>query len=227
MADLFGEVDEDLRAEQARVAVRRFGPAILGIVLVAVIGVGIWQYLVWRQAQAGAKLSAGYFAAMQQADQPPLAGGKDQTAKAIALFQPLATSDVAGIRALARLRLASLQVSAGDEKAAVATLDALAGDAAAPRALRDLATLTSVQHQLDAKKPDLPTLALRLGGIEDGDGPFRDLALETAAAIDLAQGRADAARHTLGVILADENASDSIRERVNTLLQAIAQTAGK
>ena len=224
VADLFGEVDEDLRAEQARVAVRRFGPALLGLLLVAAAGIGIWQYLVWRQHQLDARLSAAYFAAMRQADQPPLADQKAATAKAIDLFRPLTDAEIPGIRSLARLRISSLQATGGDARGAVASLDALAGDDQAPRPLRDLATLASVQHQLDGKTPDLATLALRLQGIEGAGDPFRDLALETSAAIELAQGKSDAARRTLQTVLADENATDSVRERVNTLLQAIGPT---
>ena len=221
MADLFGEVEQDVRAEQARAVAKRYGWVFSLVVLAAVIGVGIWQFLNWQQEKTDARLSAAYFTALRSLDGPGLA---DHSAAGIALFRPLAGADIAGIRSLARLRLAQLQADTGHLPDAIATLDKLAGDPQAPRPLRDLATLTSVQRQLSTG--NLPALALRLQGIEGSDAPFRALALETSAMIDLAGGKTEQSRHLLQLLLADENATDLIRERANTLLQAIPAAAG-
>ena len=224
VVDLFAEVDEDLRAEQARAIARKYGLLIIGLVLAAVVAVGVWQMLAWQRARTDTKLSAAYFAAMHSADQPSPSDAASR--EAIRLFAPLAGADATGIRTLTRLRLAQLQGDAGDAKAAIADLDQVANDPRAASPLRDLATLASVQRQLATGSP--AEMALRLQGIEQPGAPFRALALETSAMIDLAQGRTAQCRRTLQLLLADEDATDAIRERANTLLQAVGpEAAGK
>ncbi len=223
MADLFGEVESDLRAEQARAMAKRYGGVVVGLVLIVVVGAIVWQLLTVRRARNEAKLSAAYFAAMQSTDEAGLANQASARTRSIALFRRLAQADAVGIRSLSRLRLAELQADAGDRAAAVADLDTVAGDLQAPRPLRDLATLASVQRQMSTANP--ATLALRLQGIEQEGAPFRALALETTAMIDLAAGKTEESRRTLQLLLADENATDAIRERANTLLQAISPPA--
>ena len=219
VTDLLSEVDDDLRAERARLIVRRYGALVLALLLLACAAIGIWQYLIWQHAKQDAKLSADYLAATHAADEQS-GTDLDATRKhAVALFQPLTRAGDPAIRSLSRLRLAQLQGDTGDEKAAIADLDAVAGDGQAPSALRQLATLAAVQRQLSSVDP--ATLALRLEGIEQPGSPFRALALETSAMLDLRSGKTDRTRHTLLLLLADENATDAMRERANTLLQAL------
>ncbi len=224
MADLFGEVEQDLRAEQARTMVKRYGVVVLLIIIVAAAGAGIWQYLNWQQQKAEARLSGAYFNALQSLNQPGVNDPATQAQKTLPLFRPLTTSGAAGVRSLSRLRMATVESDAGNTKGAIADLDALASDSQAPGPLRDLATLASVQRQLQTGTP--AELALRLQGIEQLNSPFRALALETSAMIDLSSGKLDQARQVLRTLLADENATEAIRERANTLLQAISPAAG-
>ena len=214
-----GEVEGDLRAERARAAVRRYGVLVLVLLLLVCAGVGIWQYLAWQRAKQDAQLSTDYLAATHAADEQ--SGGDLNTVRknAVALFEPLTKAHDPAIRSLSRLRLAQLEGDLGNDKAAIADLDAVAGDAEAPSAMRQLATLASVQRQIPTVDP--ATLALRLEGIEQQGAPFRALALETSAMLDLKSGKTDRSRHTLLLLLADENATDAMRERANTLLQAL------
>ena len=59
----------------------------------------------------------------------------------------------AGYQTLARLRLAAVQWNLSQTKQALATWQSVADDGAAPQMLRDLATLTSAQHQVDSAEP--------------------------------------------------------------------------
>ncbi len=221
MADIYGEVEDDLRAEQARLLARKYGLVVAAVLLAAIAAVGIWQALIWQHARSDARLSAQYFSAMQVADKTVPADQSSNTAAAIAAFKPLGQSDAPEIRSLSRLRLAQLEGEAGHPAQALADLDAVASDQAAAPALRDLATLASVQRQMTTADP--AALALRLQTIEQPGAPFRVLALETSAMLDVKRGRVAAARHTLQLLLADENATDGVRERANTLLQALSQ----
>ncbi len=229
---MFREIDEEVRAEQVALAVRRYGWVVGLALLVLLACVGVWQFLAWRDRGAEARVSAAYFAAAKKADDlsatgfggtsPQLAAARDA---ALASFVPLEASREAGVRTLSRLRAAQLMTDKGDAAGAIRVLDAVARDDAAERAMRDLATLYSVERQV-ALHGDPATLKARLATIEEPGGAFRALAIETAAAIDLASGRNAEARREYGLVFADGTAPQGARERAATFLQAIAATDG-
>lgn len=226
MTDVFREIDEEVRAEQVRLAVRRYGWLVGLAALVVLVGVGGWQFASWRARQAEARLSAAYLHAARQADDlatngfggnaPELTRARDA---AIASFAPLESAADPGIRTLARLRAAQLLTDRGDVAGAIRRLDAVAGDAAAEPALRDEATLFSVERQLATGNAD--ALHKRLDGIEEPGGAFRALAFEAQAAIDLARGRVADARREIELVFTDGAAPQGARERAATLLQAL------
>ena len=236
MTDLFRDIDEDLRAEQARLLLRRYGWVAALALLLVVAGVAAWQLAAWRERQADAKLSGQYLRAMRAADDlsqsgfggnsPQLAASRDAVLRRLA---PLETARVApGIRTLARLRAAGLLADAGNAAGAVRLLDAVAADGRAERPLRDAATLFSVEHQLAARgtgaspsPADAGALKARLLAIDQQGGAFRSLALEAEAAIDLGRGRVDDARREIELVFADAAAPPDMRERAATLLQAL------
>ena len=226
MTDVFREIDEEVRAEQVRLAIRRYGWMVALAVLVVLLGVGGWQAVAWRERQAQARLSAAYLHATRQADDlatngfggnsPQLVAARDA---AIASFAPLEGAGDPGIRTLARLRGAQLLTDKGDTAGAIRLLDAVAGDAAAERALRDVATLFSVERQLATGNADV--LHKRLDGIEEPGGAFRALAYETQASLDLARGRVADAKREIELVFTDGAAPQGARERAATLLQAL------
>lgn len=231
MTDLFREIDDEVRAEQVRLAVRRYGWMVGLAVLVVLVGVGVWQAIAYRDRQAEARLSAAYLHATRQADDlasngfggnsPQLAAARDA---ALASFRPLEGSADPAIRTLSRLRAAQLLTDKGDTAGAIRLLDAVAADAGAEPALRDEAVLFSVERQLATGNPE--ALEHRLRGIEEPGGAFRSLAFETEAAIDLAHGRLADARREIELVFTDGAAPQGARERAATLLQAIG-TQGK
>ena len=216
VADLFAEVDEDVRAERTRAAVRRWGPFGLASLVLLVALLGLWQWSVERGHARDARLSQMFFAA-EAAGDAATPGAPD--ARALALFRSLDDAPVPGIRTLARLREAALLGDGGDDAAAIRVLDRVAGDAEAPARLRELATLLAVAR-LPAGSASRQA-ASKLAILEQPGAPFRPLALETGAMIDLAAGHTDATRRTLSLLVADGGAPTSLRERASTMLQAL------
>ena len=238
MADLFAEVDEDVRAERARAAARRWAPAAAAAAVVAVVAVGCWQALLSHRDARDARLSGLFFTAQMAADaqsQQTAQGGGADAARALALFGSLQNAPRPGIRTLARLREAQLLGDRGDDTGAIRALDAVASDAAAPETLRQLATLLSVDREIAEPTPKAaptsratPTpeaLTARLATLERPGAPFQALALEAGAMIALEQGRTDETRRVLSTLVADGEAPTGVRERASTLLQAIGAAA--
>ena len=131
-------------------------------------------------------------------------------------FQKLAVDAPTGYRTLARLRAAGLRAEAGDLPGALALWDQIANDSAVDPFLRDYASLLWVQHQIDTADPG--ALQARLSALTAVGNPWRALAAEAAALIELRAGRVEQARAALKALAADVTAPDGVRARANGLL---------
>jgi hypothetical protein len=220
VADIFDEVQEDLRAERAQALLRRYGGAAIGVAVAVVVAVGAWQAWQWNQARQTARIADTYLAAMAEADAIPAAGDPAKRDQAAAQFMAVAANGTEGYRTLARFRAAALKSDAGDHTTALALWDQVAGDGGADPLLRDLATLLWVQHQLDSADPAL--LQARLGPLTQPDNAWHAFATEASALVDLRAGKPDDARQLLQRLAADGTAPDGVRGRANALLAGMA-----
>ncbi|WP_428375526.1 hypothetical protein [Lichenicoccus sp.] len=219
--DIFKEIDEELRAERLRATGRRYGAAAIAAVLVVAAGVGFWQFQLWRQGQAAQATASVFFAAMQQADSSRAAGGS-AAMRAVPLFEQVQRDGPEGFRTLARFRQAQIVWDAGDHKAALALWSAIDQDAAADPDLRGLADLLWVQHQVDDGDPAL--LESHLGTLSRPGAPWRPMAQELDALIDLRTGHVAEARRTLAMLGEDGAASEDLRNRAAGLNETLDDT---
>ncbi len=213
MPDIFDEVEQDLRADQARALLRRYGwVGIAGAVLI-IAAVGGWE--AWRaHLKAGREAEATLFLAAQRDAADP--ARRDQ---AIAGFARLAAQAGPGYRALARIDEAGLKDAAGDHAGAQALWDQVAADPGADQLLRDTATLAAVSHApADA---DPAALRNKVGPLTAPTNPLRSLALEQSALLDIRAGNLDRARESLRAITSDTTAPDPVRGRATALLQRL------
>lgn len=177
MADIFQEVDEDLRRDKALAFWKKYQNHIIGFCIIAVAataGVSGWRY--WKQ-QTIETNGAAYLAALQTLQNDPKA--------ASAQFETLA-KDGGGFAVLARFQQANLTLKDGDKAKAADQFAAIARDGAVDKALKDLAAILGGLAYLDAGKPeDAAKLAEPLTG--DGEA-YRFSALEIEAQAALAGG---------------------------------------
>ncbi len=221
MADIFDEVNEDLRVERAKRFALRYG----WLVALLVAGVGAWQAWHRYQGQQANSVAAAYLGAMRGADGPAPADGQPTPGRSAAMagFDRLADTAPEGYRSLARLRGAALHASSGDLPGALAEWDKLSADTAADLLLRSLADLMWVQHQVDSGDP--AAVEGRLQPLIAPNSPWRPLALENQAWLALRMGHADQARDTLRQLAADPAAPDGVRGRANGLLARLGGPA--
>src|SRR5262245_39458058 len=126
----------------------------------------------------------------------PGAGTSEAARQAAAVaFAKVAEAAPLGYATLARLREAALKAETGDLAGAIALWDSVAGDTSADPLLRGLASLLWAQHQIDGGDPAL--LESRLKGLAVADSPWRVLAEEQLALLDMRRGNMDQARTTL------------------------------
>lgn len=143
MADIFHEVEEDLRRDQAAAIWKKYGNYLIGAALLLVLAVAaqwLWtKYTTNQQMQA----SSDFLSA---------ASTSDVKAREAALGKIAAEGGTYGV--LARFRLAESAVESGDKAKARGILGEIANDGSADKALRDLALIQAALLELDVGKPE-------------------------------------------------------------------------
>jgi hypothetical protein len=204
--DIFDEVEEDLRAERARQAAKRWGGVLLGVAILVLAGTGAWQG--WRHYEARqAAAAADTYLTLHRATERE---GAD-LANAGNGFAALARESPAGYRTLARLRAAALRAETGDLPGALALWTEVASDGDADPLYRDLAVLLAVTHGLDGGDP--AQLAARIAPLTVEGNPWRASAREAQALIALRRGATEEARRLFEALVTDPAAPDGVRER--------------
>jgi hypothetical protein len=214
--DIFDEVSEDLRAEKARALLRRYGIVLVGLMLLTLAGVGLYD---WQETQTGQTKSAvadRFIAAQDSAGKSADNPGKAPPQSLIDTFAGIAGNGPAGYRVLAGLQLAALDWDAGRRDKAIAGWKSIAGDANAPQLLRDLATLTSAQHQVDSADPQ--TLKAQLAPLVQGTSRWRPLAEQITALLDIRLGRKAEAQEIMKTLTVDPEAPPGVRQMAQDLL---------
>ena len=212
MADIFREVDEDIRHERYQKLWRRYRWYLLGITLALIIAVAAFV-IIKEQNEARREDEGRQFAAALgelEAGQPK---------GAAATFLALADTTDSGYLALARLRAADALVLAGDVTGAVALYDQLSADSRADQLYRELAVLLAAERVLDRAGPD--EVMQRLAPLVSGDGPWRPLASELTGIAQMRAGRSDAARDIFAKLSANAGAPGGVRSRAQEFLASL------
>ncbi len=145
MADIFKEVDEELRRDHAAKVWKKYGHVVIGAAVTVVLATAGYQVWTWWDVKQRTELSQGYAAAVDLFEQ-------GRTEDAAAAFGGLAAAG-GGYGTLAAFNRARLLAEAGDTAAAIEAWDRLAASASAGPAFRGAATVLSVMHQSDSGDP--------------------------------------------------------------------------
>jgi len=212
LADIFQEVDEEVRREQFKKLWQRYGIYIIAVCVLVLAGVGAWRGYDWWQTKRSVEAGAAFEQAVTLAE-----AGKHQEAEAA--FAKLAADGTAGYRVLARLREAA-ELALTDRKAAVKAYDDIAADGSAGGAIRDLASLRAAYLLVDTASYN--DLRARLEPLTAADRPFRHSARELLALSAWKEGNVAAARQWADMIAADPQTPPATRSRVEVLSELIA-----
>src|ERR1700760_4583524 len=108
MTDVFREVDEDIRREQIKRLWDRFGPYILGLAVLIIVGVAgykTWEYWTQRQAQASGDKFIAAFDLSDQGKYPD----------SITALQAIAKDGTGAYPVLANFGIATAKAETGDK----------------------------------------------------------------------------------------------------------------
>ena len=178
MADIFDEIDEDLKRDQMQLLWARYGNLVMAAVATIVLLVGLRQgYTAWQTSQAKASASA-YQQALKSDD-------------VVAALEAQLGQLSDGYGMLAQFQIAAAQAANDDFAGAEASYLKLAADESLEPLYQQVATLLSVM--VAPQDADTSVLETRLSDLETAAGPWQAMALETGAGLALRNGNKDAA----------------------------------
>lgn len=214
MADIFKEVDEDLRRERYLKLWRKYGKYVIAgavAIVVATAASVAWQE--YRKSQM-LEQSTRFAQALDLAQE-------GRTAEAAAAFANLAADASADFTALARLQEAALKAKSGDVAGAVQIYGRLANDNGVDRAFRDLAVILGALHTVDSADP--AALVERLAPLTAENSPWRHSALELTALAVERLGDRTRAGEIFARLAGDPDAPLALRMRAAEMLAAFGE----
>jgi hypothetical protein len=212
VADIFHEVDEEVRREQLKKFWDRYSIYIIALAVLVVAGIGAWRGYEWWQNKQAAAAGAQFEAAAALSE-----AGKHQEAEAA--FEKIATETAGGYPVLARLRAAqeASQIKADD---GVKAYDAIAQDPAVGPTLQDLATVRAALLLVDTAP--LNEMERRLVPLAAPERAFRHTAREMLALSAWRNHDNAAAKKYIDMIAADPETPPGTRTRMEVLAGLIA-----
>ena len=217
MTDIFHEVDEDLRREQARKLWDRFGPYVIGLaVLIVVATAGYRGWVYWQDQQAQAT-GDRFLTALDLSDQ-----GKHE--EAIAALKAIEANGSGRYPVLAAFRIASEMAVTGDAKDAIAEYEAIVTRNDVSDEIKSLARLRAGAMLVDTET--LADLEKRLGDLASTGNVWRHNARELLGLAAWRTGDFDAARKYFDEINSDQEAPQDLRQRAQVMLALITARIG-
>ena len=198
------EVDEELRRDQLAQAARRWGLAVVGAIVAALLLFAGWLYWQHHTEQV-----AGVEGEQLQAAYDQVSG--EQAAAAAPALATLAGSRRDGYRALALFTQGDVLLGRNDAKGAAAKFAAIAGDTSLAQPFRDLALVRQTAVEFDTLKPQV--VVERLRPLTAAGNPWLGSAGELSAAAYLKMNRRDLAGQLFGKVARDETVPATIRQR--------------
>jgi hypothetical protein len=210
VADIFQEVEEDVRRDRAMVLYRRYGPYAIGAAVALVVAVA--GYTGWKEYDISrrAKASMRFETASNEV--------RTDKAKAAQSFEAIAADAPGPYDQLARLRQAQLKAEAGERDAAASLFGTAAGSLSQPE-MRDLAVLLALLQRFDTAPPE--ELRESLKDLAQPGRPMRPSALELQAALALRSNDHAQAREILTGLTNDITTPPAMRQRATDLLSFI------
>jgi hypothetical protein len=215
MADIFREVDEEVRRDRALEFWKRYQTLFIVLAVVVVAAAGGWRFYQDRQRAEAEAAGARYEAALQLARE-------NKSSEADAAFQDIIKQGPAGYALLARFRAAA-DASDTDKTKAVSIYDALAANASVGPQLQDIARLRAAMLRVD--EADQKEIEGRLSPLAQAGAPFRNTARELLAVAALKREDFESAGRWLDAIVVDAQAPQGIRQRAEALLGLVSGAA--
>jgi len=206
------EVNEELRSDQMKGAVRRFGRYIIAIAVLIVLGtIGKVAYEYWdNNASSGA--GDQFLAAMKLADE-------NKTDEALAALDKLEKEGHGAYPVLARMRAATVLSQKGDNAGAIASFQTIAKDKAVPAAVQDAAKMRAGWLLIENGTYEQVSAAVEEMAVPGN--AFRHSAREALGLASYKAGNMAQARQWFQSIVDDVDSPRNVSNRAHMMLDLI------
>jgi hypothetical protein len=215
VADVFDEVDEELRRDRAEKLWKKYGVYVMAAAVAIVVAAGAYSF--WRDHQRKTLEADGVrFAAADAL----LVGDRDPNSRdrALAEFRELGQTGNGGYKGIARMREAGLTAEK-DPAQALTLYRAIAADATLDAEIRRMASALVALLSVDAA--DRASAEQAAAALQTPGNPFFNSGRESAALAALRAGDAAKARELYRAIVDDLNAPGGMRQRAAEMLAAL------
>lgn len=216
MADIFHEVDEEVRREQLKKLWDRYSIYLIALAVLIVAGMAAWRGYEYWVAKKAAAAGAEFEAAIALNEE-----GK--RAEAEAAFAKVAAEAPAGYRVLARMRAAGA-LAQSKPADAVKAYDEISADASLGTIWQDLAAVRAGLLLVDTAP--LADMRRRLDPVAEPTRSFRHTARELLALSAWRNHDVAAARKYIDMIAGDAESPIGVRARAD-VLSALITADGK
>lgn len=211
MADIFREIDEEVRRDKAAALWKKYGNLLIGLAVAAVVAVAAWQVWLYREQQASQAVGARLEEALR-------ASRDNRGAEAESILLELSANAPAGYRQIARFRLAA-ETGKRDPAAGATAFDALANDGSLDQLYRDLARLRAGMLRVDlAPYAEIRTA---LEPLATPQGVWRHSAREFLGIAALKANLFEDAGRWFDAIVTDPQSPQVLRQRTDLYLALV------
>jgi len=216
MADIFNEIDEDLRRDQLKKLWDRYSTLILGLAFLIVAGVAGWRgWEYWRLQQSQA-YGQQYYAAVKLSANGDHKGAEEA-------FRQLGAAGFSGYPVLAGLRAAGEMALAGDPAGAIKAYDDLARQTTTPPLLAGTARARAAYLALDIE--DRAAVEARAKALTAANDPWRFSGREILALAAYKAGDMEAARREFEALTKEADVPRDFTARAEILMGLIRASA--
>lgn len=207
-AILMREIDEAVRQDDATVFFKKYGVALVGLLIAAFAGMLIYWY--WdstneAELEAQSEIIVGALDSVDAGDFP---GASEKVASLIESGSP-------GARTVARFMQAAAALEQDDKGRAVELYAAIVADEEAPQPLRDLALIREISTNFDDRQP--ADIIAKLKPLAVPGNAYFGSAGELVAIAHLEAGDRDAAGTLFAEISKDEAIPETLRSRARQM----------
>lgn len=202
------EVDEELRRDQMRGFVARWGKWIIAAVVLFLAAIG--GYLLWENHQRGVadKQAEDFTTVLTDVSAGKVKGGD-------ARLDRIAREGTTAYQTEAQLLKAGLAVEAGKDADAINIYRSIAGNDDLPQPYRDAALVRQTALEYDKLQPQ--AVIDRLKPLAVKGNPWFGTAGEMVGIAYMRQGKTQLASPIFDALAKDEKVPNSIRQRVNEI----------
>jgi hypothetical protein len=212
VADLFQEIDDELRQDKASKLWKIYGKYVIAAAVIVIILVASYRFWEQTNREKAEKASIAYEAA--------LAFGVDgDYAGAIKLLNDPVISEIHGYSVLSKMQKANFAIKIKDFEAASIMYKEIMEDMNNPKFIRHWAEFKYQTIKLGPRTNAVDNE--EFGASIAMDNPWRSLAREAKAGLELRNGNIVEARALFSDLADDENSPNRLRLRATEMLKAL------